>query len=439
MTRRAKKKELSLTTPSSSTALTMKNGSNDDGELMKIDDVEDFDDDIDDVNIGKTQRERGSASDGVPISARDALRLRKTIFGEESKTTARFPDAWMKQGFHFDADRTDLRYGLIQFEGGPCGPIAVVQAHVLACLSSTKEGRGSWRNPDDTTRRKCLVEAICTVLWRIAVESERGAAIVALVDRDDAGVECDRVAENLRLFTLSSRSALESFLQKNGVLDQFTEKHGRGVVLLVYSAILTRGIDRISRDMATVPGMTGRLMGRHDYASQELVNLLLTGGAYSQVFDGTRTLEGSTRAESTTLWGIPRRCDVGFLTLFERYGYVEVGENLKSPVHPVWVVCSESHYSVLFCAPTTSRPSPSKDEDVELFYFDGLARQDEEIRLTVTANAGYVEKESSKKDAMFGGDAEDDDFDSLVPPLDSCIRTKWKGAVVDWNDTEPLL
>ncbi|CAN0493926.1 unnamed protein product, partial [Hapterophycus canaliculatus] len=27
----------------------------------------------------------------------------------------------------------------------------------------------------------------------------------------------------------------------------------------------------------------------------------------------------------------------------------QVGDRLKSPVNPIWVVCSESHYSVVFC------------------------------------------------------------------------------------------
>ena len=30
------------------------------------------------------------------------------------------------------------------------------------------------------------------------------------------------------------------------------------------------------------------------------------------------------------------------------YKYVEVGHSLKSPDLPVWVVCSESHFTVLF-------------------------------------------------------------------------------------------
>lgn len=35
----------------------------------------------------------------------------------------------------------------------------------------------------------------------------------------------------------------------------------------------------------------------------------------------------------------------------------KVGNRLKSPVNPIWVVCSESHYSVLFCPDRSTVPS----------------------------------------------------------------------------------
>ena len=46
--------------------------------------------------------------------------------------------------------------------------------------------------------------------------------------------------------------------------------------------------------------------------------------------------------------GIESKSEFGFLTIFEFYKYVECGENLKNPVFPVWVICKEYHYSVLF-------------------------------------------------------------------------------------------
>ena len=36
---------------------------------------------------------------------------------------------------------------------------------------------------------------------------------------------------------------------------------------------------------------------------------------------------------------------VGFLTILERLHYCTVGWNLKNPLHPVWVLASETHLS----------------------------------------------------------------------------------------------
>ena len=187
------------------------------------------------------------------------------------------------------------------------------------------------------------------------------------------------------------------------------------------------GLRETRDDMASVLGETPQMMGRHDYASQELVNLLLVGGAFSQVFDGEKRLEGQSKEDTVLLRGIPKRSRIGFLTLFEHYGYVQVGNRLKSPLVPIWVVCSESHYSVLFS--DVNRGEKDDGKAVHLFYYDELANQDETIHLTVNLNAGI-------KDEFKHGE---DDEEDLIPPLDRCIRTKWRGASVDWNGTEAIL
>lgn len=53
------------------------------------------------------------------------------------------------------------------------------------------------------------------------------------------------------------------------------------------------------------------------------------------------------------------------------------------------------------------------------------------IRLTVSPGRQVAEGEGAAR----GMKADMD----LVPPIDCCIRTKWKGAEVSWNDTEPWL
>lgn len=85
------------------------------------------------------------------------------------------------------------------------------------------------------------------------------------------------------------------------------------------------------------------LLNEHGYASQEIITLMLTGAAKSNVHDGDKDL-----GDDFVLKGVEKRGDVGFLTYFEYFGYFKVGEHLKTPRVPVWIVCSESHYTVMF-------------------------------------------------------------------------------------------
>ena len=81
-----------------------------------------------------------------------------------------------------------------------------------------------------------------------------------------------------------------------------------------------------------------------------MVNLLLVGRAATNVFDFDKTLgdENDKKEDKMELHGILKKGHIGFLTLFESYEYMTVGEHLKCPLYPIYVICSESHYSVLF-------------------------------------------------------------------------------------------
>lgn len=62
---------------------------------------------------------------------------------------------------------------------------------------------------------------------------------------------------------------------------------------------------------------------------------------------------------------------------------IKVGANLKTPTYPIWVVCSESHFTVLFSLKRELLTSEDKGLEFDLYYYDGLANQQEEIRLTI--------------------------------------------------------
>ncbi|CAI5988829.1 unnamed protein product [Closterium sp. NIES-65] len=118
-----------------------------------------------------------------------------------------------------------------------------------------------------------------------------------------------------------------------------------GALLLLFSALLSRGLERVQEDRDDPePPLVTRPFG---HASQEIVNLLLCGEAVANVFDGTMDLGGGM-----ALKGIPSEAQVGFLTLLESLNLCKVGQRLKHPKLPIWVVGSESHYTVLFALST---------------------------------------------------------------------------------------
>ena len=73
------------------------------------------------------------------------------------------------------------------------------------------------------------------------------------------------------------------------------------------------------RTRAEMDEPTTPLIAAYGYCSQDLVNLLLVGCAATNCFNGTKQVAGSTCR------GVPAQGDLGFLTLFEHYGHLEVG------------------------------------------------------------------------------------------------------------------
>lgn len=262
----------------------------------------------------------------------------------------------------------------------------------------------------------------------------RASCTIALNERIDSlksGSSKRKFMSGIVLHTTSSQDETRTLLTEH--LPQLSAPKGNGLVLFVISVILSKGVTKIKSETDHIEGLTdansgGKLIGGHDYCTQEMVNLLLCGEACSNVFNGRQLLEGSSEDDpkAVVLKGVSCQSTVGFLSLFEAYEYMVVGSHLKSPGFNIWVVCSESHYSVLFAEPKLLQDvALAERRRLDLFYYDGLANQDEVIRLSVDAAA--LDETPQVK------------HDDLVPPLNLVIRTKWPLASVDWHAVEPLL
>jgi ubiquitin carboxyl-terminal hydrolase MINDY-3/4 len=112
-----------------------------------------------------------------------------------------------------------------------------------------------------------------------------------------------------------------------------------GVLLMVMSLTATRPF--LQQEFDDPVG--SRLVAQFGHTGQELINLLLTGQAVSNVFDNTLSPSGDMVCR-----GIQSRPVIGYLSQLEAMRYLEVGGYYKSPLCPIWVVGSTSHFTVLF-------------------------------------------------------------------------------------------
>ncbi|KAF2368051.1 protein of unknown function DUF4205 [Trinorchestia longiramus] len=410
-------------------------GQDDNEEEVALRDLDELDDEMSGLVIGP--RLTSSEPAGVPITLEIASDLRKILTGNPASP---LPLEWMTQNFQCNL-KPNLSYGLVQKKGGPCGVLACIQAHMMKCLmfgslASPHTSPASPLRPSSSEWGWALTVALTEIIWRAGSGQH---AVIALPNMfpqfTDHGIgrySMDGVTETLTFHTYTSQAQLLQSLEKH--LAVFTRQDSPACVLLLYSVMLTRGLEAMLEDMDSV-GVN--LINNHGYASQEVVNLMLTGHASTNTFDGDTTLGDDVPSRKIsintedainqvltrmTLRGVHQRADIGLLSLFEHYGSYKVGQHLKTPVYPVWVVCSESHYSCLFSRNPSVTSNEPQDQTFDLYYYDGLALQEDEIRLTIRL-----------------GSDEDLDNSTLVPPLELCIRTKWATASVDWHNTEPLL
>lgn len=264
-------------------------------------------------------------------------KMKKVMF--QNTGFSGLPKSW-SQGFILQ-DNAKTFYGILQKEGGPCGVIAALQCYFLKHYLFLADRTADTR----LQKENCLIAAITDMLTKLAEKADSTVVLAVpsgAVFHDTIPLDCiDQV-----VFAKKTTAQVYDILLD--YKDYFLGDTSNGVALLFYSAILTKGVDRILQEMDTEECS---LIGNHGHCAQEGVNLLLTGIASSQCFNGTKTLD-----ENYILKGVGEQQEFGFLTILEYYKYLEVGTYYKQPLYPIWVICKEYHYTVLFAyGPTGKR------------------------------------------------------------------------------------
>ncbi|KAK8579895.1 hypothetical protein V6N13_143054 [Hibiscus sabdariffa] len=328
---------------------------------------------------------------GNELSEEEAYQLFFMVFG--SSVSKDILAQWSNQGIRFSPD-PETSMILVQHEGGPCGVLAAIQAFVLKHLlffpdelvkaaqsmpqnlSSRRFSKNQYVASNDfavfteNAKIRALVESMAEILFLCGNNKRAVIATLSSIGNGIGGSDDNLkdviIAQALESLSIESASDLHKILR----VDTYTTpasaskrleamipifQSRMGALLFLISALLSRGMDSVQadRDDPSFPLVTAPF----GHASQEIVNLLLCGQAVPNVFDGRMDLGGGM-----FLKGVAANVEVGFLTLLESLNFCKVGQNLKCPKWPIWVVGSESHYTVLFALDTAVQDENELEE-----------------------------------------------------------------------------
>jgi hypothetical protein len=278
----------------------------------------------------------------------------------------------------------------------------------------------------EETLKEALRNALATILNQARMDESSPITLVTPSMTPVSSASASLSSLGLRKWSFPSREALLVFLMEEQAdfhykppLDAFMLEEGSGLLCVCLSAILTRTLSQTRRDWS---GFSAHFLTQNGYSGQELVNLLAVGRAIPHIHDHHVGDNHKEEEEETdfSLEGLRTRSLVGFLTLVEAYDQMKAGSYFKNPLFGVWVIYSESHYSVLF------QPSYQQDQSpfpLDLFYFDPLLRPTHLTHFTLLPE-----------------EEEEEEEEDLEPPLNKVLRTKWgERRKIDWNGEEPAL
>ncbi|KAB2030737.1 hypothetical protein ES319_D05G253900v1 [Gossypium barbadense] len=343
-----------------------------------------------DFEMKEAEKKAKEVNLGNELSDKEAHQLFAMVFG--TGVSKDILAQWSNQGIRFSPD-PETSMGLVQHEGGPCGVLATIQAFVLKHLlffpdelgkvaANMPQNLNSRRSKSqyvasnnfsaftEDAKARALVKSMSEMLFLCGNNKRAVIATLSVISHGIEGSEGSSkdviIAQALEGLSIESASDLQKVLR----VDRYTSptsafkrleamipifQSRMGALLFLISALLSRGLDCVQadRDDPSQPLVTAPF----GHASQEIVNLLLCGQAVPNVFDGRMDLGGGM-----FLKGIFTSVEVGFLTLLESLNFCKVGQNLKCPKWPIWVVGSESHYTVLFALDTAVQDENELEE-----------------------------------------------------------------------------
>ncbi|XP_018120294.1 inactive ubiquitin carboxyl-terminal hydrolase MINDY-4B [Xenopus laevis] len=371
---------------------------------------------------------------GYPISIEMAVELRKILFGNTFYT---FNYEWKKSFFKFREPFTDMAYSLEADKTGTRAIQMAVQGHIIKYLLFTKHGdeHNSLQNLYEHSQKqqeRALAVALADILW---TAGEGNKAIICLITNEPyftqgTDYKADHFTERLQLFEFVDKEILEKFLGAH--IHCFKNEGCHGMILFLYSLLFSRTLRRLQDDLDfTTPHLLQFSLGNFS-AKQALINLMLTGRASPQVFNGDQVLD-EDNTEHHVQHGVLVRSDIGFLHWsreeMQQDRLPRVGSMLKTPKFPIWLCNVNGTYSVLFGINASLLCDWKMEHFFDLYFYNGQLSQRKTAHLTIDTHSHHWEERSK---------ADEGDMEKKFPSVEMTVRTKWEGASINWHGSVPF-
>ncbi|CAH1115314.1 unnamed protein product [Psylliodes chrysocephalus] len=274
----------------------------------------------------------------------ELLGIKHLLWGNEIKLD--IFKRW-SQGFYFSSQE---KSALEQTEGGPCAIIAPVEAFILKNLLLEYKDLCFRESINLEIQNRVLVTALCEILGQCNTRkyyvvylnsdlseqlSETGVKGPSVPSTSPVEVDPARFHENLKVHCFQCLDDVNKYYSEN----TSKLKAQYGILLFLYTVIASKGLERVKADSDSQDPLIDETYG---YGSQSLINLVMTGMATTYVWDHYEDVGG------LKLKGIESQSQIGFITIMEYHRYCTVGSFYKNPIHPVWVLASDTHLTVLF-------------------------------------------------------------------------------------------
>ncbi|XP_030311671.1 inactive ubiquitin carboxyl-terminal hydrolase MINDY-4B [Calypte anna] len=348
--------------------------------------------------------------------------LRQLLFGDVCQ---RFSCEWEKANFRFWEPYSDLGYALEAEKGGTRALLMAVQAHIITYLLFIRNTKCTELERLCSISRRvqgeALAAALAETLW---AAGGGGRAVVCLITTALHIAPCgdytaDNFTERIQLFEFSEKAAAQEFIFDH--INCFKGEGSCGVILFLYSLLFSRTLKRVQEDLGCTATPLLNCSSGIITCTEALISLLLMGRASPQEPDGGP--EPNDGAMEGRAWRGP----VGYL----RWGRgleEQVCRGLRTPRFPVWLCSASRRHCVLFSTDRHLLCDWKREKLFHLHLYSG--QQGGTARLTVDTHSHHWEEDRREDPGSQG---------KRCPPVEMAIRTKWAGATISWNGTDPFL